>query len=117
MLHWKDTAHPNRGHVQGVASDEPLTGWEILTQVFPSALHLLDNVKAAVSALSPLAGPKVAVLLRKTVSDLFQTYTSSIAAGFQRHQQTDGSFPYNLGGTTCLSLCLLMLHVDFVIGC
>lgn len=93
---------------QGVASDGPLTGWDILIQLFPSANHLLGNVESIASMLTPLAGPKVAILLRKTISDLFQTYTSSMSAGFQKHQQPDGSYPYNLGmlsakGTLCVA--------------
>ena len=93
---------------QGVASDGPLTGWDILIQLFPSANHLLGNVESMTSVLTPLAGPKVAILLRKAVSDLFQIYTSSMSAGFQKHQQPDGSYPYNLGmlcakGTMCVA--------------
>ena len=80
-----------------MAAEGPLTGWDILIQLFPSASHLLDSTKSVVSILTPLAGPKVALLLRKAISDLFQAYTSAMGAGFQKHQQTDGSFPYNLG--------------------
>lgn len=83
-------------------------GWDILIQLFPSAVHLVDHVKATVTILTPLAGPKVAILLRTAVSDLFQTYTSSMAAGFQKHQQPDGSYPYNLG--TILRKCICNAH-------
>ena len=47
--------------------------------------------------MRPLAGPKPAQVLRRGFADLFQTYTNALSASFQKHQQPDGSFLYNIG--------------------
>ena len=80
----------------GVPPGAP-SGWTGLVRLFPSAAHLVDTIKSTVDMISPLAGSKAAQVLRKGISDAFQTYTSALTAGFQKHQSPDGSFPYNLG--------------------
>ncbi|KAL3141745.1 hypothetical protein ABBQ32_004426 [Trebouxia sp. C0010 RCD-2024] len=80
----------------GVSQGAP-SGWTGLVLLFPSAAHLVDTVKSTVATICPLAGSKAAQVLRKGVSDAFQTYTNALTAGFQKHQSPDGSFPYNLG--------------------
>ena len=82
---------------QGSQAQGPPSGWDALTQTFPSANRLVSTVQSTVSILRPLAGPKPAQVLRRGVADLFQTYTNALSASFQKHQQPDGSFPYNLG--------------------
>ena len=89
----------------GVSQAAP-SGWAGLIQLFPSAGHLVDTVRFTVSTICPLAGPKVAQVLRKGISDAFQTYTSALTAGFQKHQAADGSFPYNLGMFGAAAPCL-----------
>ena len=83
--------------MQSGVSQAASSGWAGLIQLFPSAGHLVDTVKSTVNTICPLAGPKVAQVLRKGISDAFQTYTSALTAGFQKHQVPDGSFPYSLG--------------------
>ncbi|KAL0020026.1 hypothetical protein WJX77_004844 [Trebouxia sp. C0004] len=78
-------------HAQGAPS-----GWDALTQAFPSANRLVSTVQSTVSILRPLAAPKPAQVLRRGFADLFQTYTNALSASFQKHQQPDGSFPYNI---------------------
>lgn len=90
------------GMQSGVSQGAP-SGWAELVQLFPSAGHLVDTVKSTVDIICPLAGPKAAQVLRKGISDAFQTYTSAITAGFQKHQAPDGSFPYNLGMSSAAS--------------
>lgn len=83
--------------MQEALSQGAPSGWAALTKLFPSASHLISSVQSTVSILRPLAGPKVAQVLRRGISDLFQTYTSALATSYQKHQQPDGSFPYHLG--------------------
>ena len=89
----------------GVSQAAP-SGWAGLLQLFPSAGQLIDTVRSTVSTIGPLAGPKVAQVLRKGISDAFQTYTSALTAGFQKHQAPDGSFPYSLGMFGAADCCL-----------
>ena len=93
--------------MQSGVSQAPTSGWAGLIQLFPSAGHLVETVKSTVNMICPLAGPKVAQVLRKGVSDAFQTYTSALTAGFQKHQAPDGSFPYNLGMFDAAASCLI----------
>lgn len=86
-----DSLAAQTGMSQGVPSN-----WPGLVQLFPSAHHLVDTVKSTADTICPLAGPKAAQVLQKGISDAFQTYTTAVAAGFQKHQSPDGSFPYNL---------------------
>ena len=80
----------------GVSEGAP-SGWAGLVRLFPSAGHLVDTIKSTVNTICPLAGTKAALVLRKGISDAFQTYTSALTAGFQKNQSPDGSLPYNLG--------------------
>ena len=88
--------------LKGVQAQSPPSGWGPLTQAFPSANHLVGTVQSSVSILQPLAGPKAAQVLHRGIADLFQAYTNALSTGFQKHQQPDGSFPYNLGNDLCL---------------
>lgn len=83
--------------MQSGASQSGLSGWSAVVELFPSAGHLVNTVKSTANTMCPMAGPKVAQNLRKGISDAFQTWTSALAAGFQKHQSPDGSFPYSLG--------------------
>ncbi len=87
----------SNSHEQGSQAQGPPSGWDALTQAFPSANRLVSTVLSTVSILRPLAGPKPAQVLRRGFADLFQTYTNALSANFLKHQQPDGSFPYNLG--------------------
>ena len=87
--------------LKGVHNQSPPSGWGLLTQAFPSANHLVGTVQSSVSILHPLAGPKAAQVLHRGIADLFQAYTNALSTGFQKHQQPDGSFPYNLGTGLC----------------
>lgn len=97
----------------GVSPAAP-SGWAGLLQLFPSAGQLVETVKSMVRTIGPLAGPKVAQVLRKGISDAFQTYTTALTAGFQKHQAPDGSFPYSLGmfgaAASCFTQALQGCH-------
>lgn len=96
---FQDIGHTDQSVLcpKGVQSGDPPSGWAALTQVFPSAGHLVSTVQSTVSILRPLPGPRVAQVLQRGISDSFQTYTNALSTGFQKHQQPNGSFPYNLG--------------------
>ncbi|KAK9905543.1 hypothetical protein WJX75_001810 [Coccomyxa subellipsoidea] len=81
---------------QGLPATEE-TGWAQLTAAFPSADNLLDEIQAVVQILAPLAGPRVAEALRKTVNEMFGVYTQALAAGFAKYTRPDGTLPPRLG--------------------
>ncbi|KAL0048399.1 hypothetical protein WJX82_002404 [Trebouxia sp. C0006] len=95
----------------GSQAQGPPSGWDALTQTFPSANRLVSTVQSTVSILRPLAGPKPAQVLRRGVADLFQTYTNALSASFQKHQQPDGSFPYNLDMMDEMQHLCLVIHM------
>ena len=101
VMHGMHTASDTLWCLKGVHAQSPPTGWGALTQAFPSANHLVSTIQSSVSILRPLAGPDAAQVLRRGFADLFQAYTNALSAGFQKHQQPDGSFPYNLGNDLC----------------
>ncbi len=49
-----------------------------------------------VQILTPLAGPRVAEALRKTVSEMFGVWSQALAAGFAKYTMPDGSLPPRL---------------------
>ncbi|CAL8472152.1 g11694 [Coccomyxa elongata] len=81
---------------QGLPASEE-TGWAQLTTAFPSADNMLDEIQAVVQILAPLAGPRVAEAVRKTVNEMFGVYTQALAAGFAKYTKPDGTLPPRLG--------------------
>ena len=47
--------------------------------------------------LMPLAGPRVAEALRKTVTEMYGVWSQALAAGFAKYTMPDGSLPARLG--------------------
>ncbi|BDA47404.1 Exocyst complex component EXO84A [Coccomyxa sp. Obi] len=84
---------------QGLPATEE-TGWAQLTTAFPSADNMLDEIQAVVQILAPLAGPRVAEAVRKTVNEMFGVYTQALAAGFAKYTKPDGTLPPRLGPAT-----------------
>ena len=58
---------------------------------------LLLRMQAVVQILAPLAGPRVAEAVRKTVNEMFGVYTHALAAGFAKYTKPDGTLPPRLG--------------------
>lgn len=56
-------------------------------------------IQAVVQILAPLAGPRVAEALRKTVNEMFGVYTQALAAGFAKYTRPDGTLPPRLGAS------------------
>ncbi len=69
------------------------------TPAFFCALDCLLRMQAVVQILAPLAGPRVAEALRKTVNEMFGVYTQALAAGFAKYTRPDGTLPPRLGGS------------------